>query len=741
MSIFQFPLAAAAASAGSKLGEEWATNTELSKTSNTDYYMWRPVRDIAQMSNSVITCGDNMVSKRSTNVDSSFLFDSFNSWTISSNARFNTFAGWKRIAVDTAGGKAMIVGSNFYALTTNAASQNPTWTTYVLPYTGSSFPLERIEFLNNRWVSPSRNQSASIMGIQHSTDGINWTQVNISGFGDYFLEAATYSSSLNRYVFVGGSGRFAYTSDLISFNVSTLSDFGGSFNSALDVEWNGSVFCAVGDGGGIATSSDGITWTNRRTALNNAGWNNKTIRKVILDNVTFVILASDGTIGYSSDNGVSWSISTTVNNFAWSESTPHRVAALGTQFFSIAKVQIGLSGQPGYYNGFVLCGSNGVVLKSSSGTLIQDRLSGWNIEFNIPETEPYYNPSTSFSSDTYAYFGETSEINAIYIDDHPYQGNSTLVAYNDGNFGFKIARSFDKGATWQVDNRVANHHLNNYSGTNSDRSRDVLVSMAAKRVSPGGAQSQNGYVVALSGLGRVYTNSDITSTGPWTYRGYVSGSGNVAAYNIIWGPGFFLVGGASYNATSTDGVTWTVVSDQLNRGIRAIWTGLEFLSYSVTNNVVTIYTSTNGTTWTQKTTTLNVLTTTGDTLKFFTSIRPPRHGDPSYRSPVYFWNRVNRMLASSSDGGDTWSYHTGLQVDLEDVSANDMTSPVTLFGMRRAYPNEVYYQTADSLNSAWTKVNTSADYEYSRKMINTSAYFDKTMTILGERITFISTED
>lgn len=76
------------------------------------------------------------------------------------------------------------------------------------------------------------------------------------------------------------------------------SPFGGTAIRSIDYD-NGT-FVAVGDGGKIATSTDGITWTLSASGTTNA------LMTVNYGNGTFVAAGASGTLLTSTDNGASW---------------------------------------------------------------------------------------------------------------------------------------------------------------------------------------------------------------------------------------------------------------------------------------------------------------------------------------------------------------------------------------------------------------------------------------------------
>ena len=69
----------------------------------------------------------------------------------------------------------------------------------------------------------------------------------------------------------------------------------GTNESLLAVTWNGTVFCVVGLGGTIRTSTDGITWTARTSGTVNSLWG------VAWNGTVFCVVGFSGTVLTSPD--------------------------------------------------------------------------------------------------------------------------------------------------------------------------------------------------------------------------------------------------------------------------------------------------------------------------------------------------------------------------------------------------------------------------------------------------------
>jgi len=146
-----------------------------------------------------------------------------------------------------------------------------------------------------------------------------------------------------------------------------------SFNG---ITWSGTQFVAVGSGGSIFTSPDGITWTSRSSG------NSNTFQNVIWAGAQFVAVDVSGNI-VTSPNGVTWStqVSNTINplySVAWSGSTYVAVGFYGTLLTSTdgktwtlrttGTLDI-LQGVAWSGTKFVVVGRSGTILTSSDGVL------------------------------------------------------------------------------------------------------------------------------------------------------------------------------------------------------------------------------------------------------------------------------------------------------------------------------------------------------------------------------------
>jgi len=125
-----------------------------------------------------------------------------------------------------------------------------------------------------------------------------------------------------------------HDSNRLSVNVSVVVDTNtwldrtpAGVNALNDVVWSGSMFVAVGNGGAILTSVDGISWTSRNSGstqrLNGVSW----------DGARFLV-AGDGATILSSPDGVSWSTLHTGADEIWLQA----VRTSGTRIVAVGKL-------------------------------------------------------------------------------------------------------------------------------------------------------------------------------------------------------------------------------------------------------------------------------------------------------------------------------------------------------------------------------------------------------------------
>jgi hypothetical protein len=137
-----------------------------------------------------------------------------------------------------------------------------------------------------------------------------WTAVTDSTFGTTDIEAIAYGG--DKFVAGGQSGKMAYSSDGESWTAVVVSTFGNTNTHINAIAYSNNKFVAVGGDGKMAHSTDGESWTAvadsavwQYTALGGKGTSTAGIRSIVYGNNRFVAGGNGGRIAYSAD-GTSW---------------------------------------------------------------------------------------------------------------------------------------------------------------------------------------------------------------------------------------------------------------------------------------------------------------------------------------------------------------------------------------------------------------------------------------------------
>jgi len=147
--------------------------------------------------------------------------------------------------------------------------------------------------------------------LYSSTDAVNWTRRTLpTGFTTDLYAVANYTANPNvtaspglRTIAVGAGGAALYSTDgSITWNVGRA--FDASRPALRGITTAGAVFVAVGDGGTIQSTTDGITWT---TLTSNTTAN---LRGIAYSGVRYVAVGDGGVLTTSIDAGVTWTAQT-----------------------------------------------------------------------------------------------------------------------------------------------------------------------------------------------------------------------------------------------------------------------------------------------------------------------------------------------------------------------------------------------------------------------------------------------
>jgi len=251
--------------------------------------------------------------------------------------------------------------------------------------------IKAIAYGNGKFVAGGANEMA------YSSNGATWTAVADSTFGDGdTIEEIIYSNNrfiavgwnYNRLVLGNNGGKMATSTDGVTW---TAVDSG--LSAIYAITYGNGRFVAGGDRGKMAYSSDGVTWT----AIADSTFGTSTISAIAYGNGKFAAGGYYGKMAYSSD-GITWT------------------AVADSKFDGSTKAIA-------YGNGKFVAGGNGAQIACSSDGATWT-LAGEEILGSVPG----------------AYGIETCGINAIAF------GNNRFVAVGESG---KIAVSTD-GTTWTV---------------------------------------------------------------------------------------------------------------------------------------------------------------------------------------------------------------------------------------------------------------------------------------------------
>lgn len=173
---------------------------------------------------------------------------------------------------------------------------------------GVSGTIRWVRYVNSRFIAGGSSVLANILT---STDGITWSAT-----------ATTPSTSDVAY----GAGLYVMIRDADLYSSSDLASWtlrqSGSAAAFTSVDWNGSLFVATVSGGGgvVYTSSDGITWTSRATAVDSTSG-----RGGIFTNGSLFIALSQRTtapvyVVQTSTDGTNWTVRATSSSASFGQS-------------------------------------------------------------------------------------------------------------------------------------------------------------------------------------------------------------------------------------------------------------------------------------------------------------------------------------------------------------------------------------------------------------------------------------
>lgn len=235
---------------------------------------------------------------------------------------------WARVRYRSNDGTVVVSSYSPTVTWTTAADAGAAWTNQTSLSTSTwgataSDSVKDIIWNGSKYVVVGGGGSSAAANIASSADGVSWTDVvldlNTTGWGnDTEINSIAWNGSL--FVIVGEFGRVATSSDGIAWtNQTSLSTSAwgaaGTASNVQKVIWNGSRFLAVGPGSKVARSTNGTAWTYEGGLITAGGstTSTKTLGPV-WDGAKFVVIV-DETTGpeiYTSVTGSVWTLQTTL---------------------------------------------------------------------------------------------------------------------------------------------------------------------------------------------------------------------------------------------------------------------------------------------------------------------------------------------------------------------------------------------------------------------------------------------
>ena len=203
-----------------------------------------------------VTYGDNKFvatsvgnSDNNYNINAAYSTDGIN-WTLTSMP-FN--GSWPLVTYGN--GRFVSVSSKGIAA---YSTDGINWTQTTFPILLEGSNMISIAYGNRMFVVAGycldRNANLKESSAAYSTDGINWTQVSLPVSGNW----AAIAYGADKFVIVGRNGApIIYSSDGITWYETTNPDI-----DTYSMTYGANKFVAVGGGGRIQWSNDGIAWTN-----------------------------------------------------------------------------------------------------------------------------------------------------------------------------------------------------------------------------------------------------------------------------------------------------------------------------------------------------------------------------------------------------------------------------------------------------------------------------------------------
>lgn len=345
------------------------------------------------------------------------------------------------------------------------------------------------------------------------------------------------SNNAGLFVAVGLGGRVATSTDGVGWTYRTgLSSTAWGANDIYAIAWSGSLFIVVGAGGKVATSPDGVTWTYQANTVYASGGN--ALYMVAWANNQFIAGGANATLIYSSD-GVTWTSGTSnLTASGWGSTNAVRAAIWFNNSWAIGGDNCSYAvGTPTWWL-YQLAPSSGLAFNKTT----------WGTSYGTAAITGF-----AASGSLLMALGATGQL-ATSADGIAWTWKSLLSGMGAGvswtGTTFFIATS----TTW----------YNTADGTSLTSTGPLPFSVTTYLAYASVYDSSIKKVVIVGQQGASWTTPIPTVS--LTYQNGLSGVSSVYGINgttqVIWaGSQFIAVGKYGRMAVSPDGVSWTFKND------------------------------------------------------------------------------------------------------------------------------------------------------------------------------------
>lgn len=407
-------------------------------------------------------------------------------------------------------------------------------------------------------------------GLLSSSDGLAWSPQGIYDIISQTGSLDRISFLNNQFVLIGSNNFYLATSaDGITWTQQLDSNF--SAGHCWGIAFGAGTYIGIVDSGSVMTSSDGQTWTYSDVS----GFSGYSFNDIIFDGTEFYAVGDSGTLLKTTD-GLTWT-ALGLWHFVGGQ-TLWGVNTDGSKLVIVGRSGVSATSDGSLItvahatNGYVAGCQNGSTTVAISTGLDNRYGIGISQDEGITWTGPYnLQPSSS------NWFSHIIFANNLYV----LCGSSGLI------------QTSTDGISWTTQTSVTANNLNTLRYLNStyiatgDKGTIITspdaVTWTAQTTPPDVASSLisdiaygNSIYVAVAARGSNFTGAGPIITSPdlvnWTYQFTVSGGPNLVGV-VFDGTNFVIAGGTISGSstavilTSTDGITWTAQdSSKLGQG-------------------------------------------------------------------------------------------------------------------------------------------------------------------------------